>query len=892
LSGSAGANEIARAMDCRGFCRRNRRCWPIASAADGVGVGCSDRGGNCSSPIRLAAAWIFTLVAWLALGGLAASIERFSVPANHVTNLIAAGQLETSEPLRWRGRLRDDPMALPWGHRYEIDLEQVEIGGATLPVSGGLRVNLYRDSRSAADEANSAPALRAGDRVEALVRARPPRNFLDPGAFDLKGYLVRKGTDLTGTLRGAELLTLIDQPRPTLAHRLARARGDLLARIDTLFEAHPERAAVLRAMLLGDRSFVDSQVVLAFQKTAAYHVLVVAGLHVGALVVFLFWICRRLRLSMGATSLVTLLALAAYVGVVQDRPPILRAALIAAFYLCARPLFRRVELLNTVALAALALLFWKPSSLSDSSFELSFLAAGVIAGLALPWMERTSAPYRAGLAHLGDVTRDVAHPPKIVQFRIEMRAATQWFAVRVPRRLSPRASAILSTPIRAGLRLWEIILLSAVIQWGMMPLLAEDFHRVSLAGPLSNIPAVLLTGAIVPLGFLTLAMTFVWSRLALALAKLLGACVGWLLATVAWFSRLPRATYRVPGPPGWLEIVFFVALICLAAAARAAATQHSSIFARRLPAPRVRTAEWPVEWTAALALGALTILIATHPFAPNLERGKLEVTVLDVGQGDSIFTAFPDGRTMLIDGGGLAGSEWAGGYRTGIDVGEEVVSPYLWSRGLKRLDVVALTHAHHDHLDGLHAVLANFRVGELWIGRDEETPAFENLLAEARARGVAIVHQTQGAQFDWDGAKGDVLWPPVEPSVTEASNDDSLVMRISDGSVRFLLPGDAQQKVEDLLVAQHAPLDATFLKVPHHGSKTSSTEAFVAAVAPRVAVVSVGEGNPFGHPVESVVERYARAGVRFLRTDRDGAVTALTDGQNLSVHPFRESLPK
>jgi competence protein ComEC len=192
----------------------------------------------------------------------------------------------------------------------------------------------------------------------------------------------------------------------------------------------------------------------------------------------------------------------------------------------------------------------------------------------------------------------------------------------------------------------------------------------------------------------------------------------------------------------------------------------------------------------------------------------------------------------------------------------------------------------------LHAVLVNFRVRELWIGRDEMTPAFESLLAEARAHGVAIVHQTQGAQFDWDGTRGEILWPPVEPSASEASNDDSLVMRISDGPVRFLLPGDAQQKVEDLLVEQHAPLEATFLKVPHHGSKTSSTEAFLAAVAPRVAVVSVGDGNPFGQPAENVVERYMRAGVRFLRTDRDGAVTALTDGQNLTVHAFAETQPQ
>ena len=253
----------------------------------------------------------------------------------------------------------------------------------------------------------------------------------------------------------------------------------------------------------------------------------------------------------------------------------------------------------------------------------------------------------------------------------------------------------------------------------------------------------------------------------------------------------------------------------------------------------------------AVSLGALTILVASHPFAPKLVRGDLEVSVLDVGQGDSIFTAFPDGRTMLVDGGGLGGSEWVGGYRSGTDVGEEVVSPYLWSRGLKRLDVVALTHAHHDHIDGLHAVLENFSVGELWVGRDIESAAYRTLLAEASAHGVRIVHKEQGSDFNWDGVTGDVLWPPHEAAATEASNDDSLVMRLTDGSLHFMLPGDAEQSVENELASEQAPLAAEFLKVPHHGSKTSSTEKFLEAVAPKVAVASVGESNPYGHPAES-----------------------------------------
>jgi competence protein ComEC len=830
----------------------------------------------------LFASAICALAAWTALGSLALAIEQITVPVNHVTRLIAANRIDLTEPLRWRGRLREDPLVMPWGRRYEIDIEQVESGGQILAASGGLRANIYNNPKQPIEIAET---LRAGDRVEALVRARPPRNFLDPGAFDIHGYLARQRIDLIGSLKSGELLRLVDRPTPTLLHRLARMRGNLLARLDTLFAGQPDREAVLRAMLLGDRSFVDSETVTAFQKTAVYHVLVVAGLHVGALAVFFFWLGRKLRFSVGAASLVTLLALAAYVGMVQDRPPILRAALMVALYLCARPFFRRVELLNTIALAALVILFWKPSLLMDSSFELSFLAAGVIAALALPWMDRTSAPYRAGLAHLGDVTRDIVHSPKVIQFRIEMRAGANWLAARMPNRLASRASTLVTLPVSAGLRLWEIVLLSVVIQWGMMPILAQDFHRVSLAGPLSNIPAVILTGLIVPVGFLTLLATFVWARLSLLLARVLGFLATSLLAIVKWVGAWPRVSYRIPGPPIWLIVAFFVALICLAVAARAAVALRSNRFARRKFAPPIR----PLEWAAIVALAALTALVATHPFLPILNRGKLEVSVLDVGQGDSIFAAFPDGRTMLIDGGGQPGSEWVGGQRSGPDVGEQVVSPYLWSRGIKRLDVLALTHAHHDHLDGLHSVIQNFRVEELWIGRDEETHAFEDLLKEARERGVRIVHEVSGSKFDWDGVTGDVLWPADPTPVNEASNDDSLVLRLEDGSVRFLLAGDIQKKVEQRLVREDAEMTADFLKVPHHGSKTSSTPDFVAAVAPKVAVVSAGEANPFAHPAPGTVERYEQAGVRLLRTDRDGAVTAITDGHALTVTTFAES---
>jgi len=811
------------------------------------------------------AAWIFGLFAWMFLGAAAARLEQLAKPANDVTALLAVGQLDTSEPLRWRGRLREDPSRLPWGLRYDVDLEEVEPAGQAIPVAGGLRVNHFRNERGFGDASSEPlPTARAGDRVEVLIRARQPRNFGNPDAFDFRAHLARENIHLTGTLRSAELLRKVGEPPPTLAHRLARIRGRLLDRLDAMFPAAPDHAAILRAMLLGDRNFIDHERAIAFQKGAAYHVLVIAGLHVGALAAFVLWVGRRLRLSLLGSTLLTVVALAAYVGIVEDRPPILRAGLMGTLFLCGRIFYRRVDLLNTTALAALLILAARPSALADPSFQLSFLAVGSIGALSLPWISRSSKPYQRALNHLGDITRDGAHSPRAVQFRLDARAAVGWLTRRLPGRLTRLALPLVTLPCSGVLRLWEVFLLSATIQLGMLPLLAHYFHRVSLAGPLANIPAVLLTALIVPLGFLALGASLVWATAGSAIGKVAGAFVTMLVASVEWFTRWNWTSYRIPRPPAWLLGAFFLALVLMAFAAHAGRKRWQLLLA--------------------LPLVALGLAVGTHPFAPRLEGGKLEVTVLDVGQGDSLFAAFPDGRTMLVDGG--SGSRRVGKLRLGVDIGEQVVSPYLWSRGLKRLDVVALTHAHQDHLGGLDAVLENFRVRELWVGHEVASPAYRALLERAQARGVRIVHWIRGETFTWDGVAGHVLWPDTSDEVQSPKNNDSLVLRLEHGRVNLLLPGDIERTVEHGLVTAGAPFTADFLKVAHHGSKTSTSEELLSSTAPHLAAISVGETNPFGHPSAEVLERLHAAGVRVLRTDRDGAITVLSDGQTLRARCF------
>jgi competence protein ComEC len=387
---------------------------------------------------------------------------------------------------------------------------------------------------------------------------------------------------------------------------------------------------------------------------------------------------------------------------------------------------------------------------------------------------------------------------------------------------------------------------------------------VTLAGPLANIPAVLLTGFAVPIGFLMLAASFVSHPLATGLSKLLGFILSLLDVSVRWFAGWHGASYRIPGPSFALMAVFFGFAVALSAAIRMR-----------------RNVWWPSS--AAIFLLATAAIIATYPFQPSLTPQRLELTVLDVGQGDSLFLSFPRGRTMLIDAGGELGDFHSGGMRSGIDIGEDVVSPYLWSRGLKQIDVVALTHAHEDHLGGLPAIFENFRVGEFWVGRDIQSGAYRQVLAEARAHGVLIRHLKQGDSFTEDGVSVNILWPDDLSEGRSAKNDDSLVLRLTDGKETLLLAGDIERPSERRILAEEQPVGVNFLKVAHHGSKTSTTDLFLSAARPAFAAISVGKDNVFGHPSPEVTGRLEAAGVRVYRTDRDGAITASTDGSTLKV---------
>jgi competence protein ComEC len=253
------------------------------------------------------------------------------------------------------------------------------------------------------------------------------------------------------------------------------------------------------------------------------------------------------------------------------------------------------------------------------------------------------------------------------------------------------------------------------------------------------------------------------------------------------------------------------------------------------------------------------------------------VTFIDVGQGESVLIEFPGRKKMLVDGGGLP---------TGtFDIGESVVSPFLWSKGIRKIHYLVLTHAHPDHLYGLPAVARNFRIGEFWETfsppDDVKYDELKKILGDIPKKRVF-----GGFTSREDGIEIKALAPKEESSlIAPVDNEKSLAMKITYGSTSFLLAADTGMKTEQEILAAGEDVKSDVLKSPHHGSKSSSSEAFLQAVAPQVIIISVGRGNRYGHPDPEILDRYHAGGVQLFRTDVHGAVEVSSDGKRISVRP-------
>ncbi len=399
-----------------------------------------------------------------------------------------------------------------------------------------------------------------------------------------------------------------------------------------------------------------------------------------------------------------------------------------------------------------------------------------------------------------------------------------------------------------------LVMTTVVASLVTAPLTAHYFHRFSPHGLLANLLAVPWVSLLsTPLGLLALLAHEAYPPLGDWLLQGMGASLEPYRQGIAWISSLPGAWQRLAGP-SLIGLALSLGLCGMAGLLGMAGLRR---------------------WRLALALLALPALLWPRTTPPG---DQLHLAILDVGQAQSVLLQSPHGGWSVFDAGGFVSPRF--------NPGEAIISAYLWQQGVSHLNRVVISHPQLDHMAGAEQLLRNFTVDTLWLGdfgaEEQENETYARLIARANRQGVTIQRLRQGLTVEDGDARITVL-PPLPEAEARNDNDRSLVVEIQLGKQRFLIPGDATARTEKWLLAQQAIQPLTLLLAPHHGSKTSSTPAFIQASQPQHVVFSVGRYNPHHHPNAQVLKRWRATPAKLWQTDQDGAVIVQSDGQNVQV---------
>ena len=863
--------------------------------------------------IRQKFAVIFIALAFFSAGAFCFQIKTNTISADRIKKIYDENLIKSGDPVEIEGILRGKFEEAVGGFFFEIETEKLSYKSETQNVSGKIRLFApISNEQNAAEYAQI--NLQYGSRIRVACNLLREDNFQNPGAISRKEILDQQEIDATATVKSPLLLEKIGEENSLVnLSRLYEFRKNLIRDFHEKFGV--STAGIMIASLLGNKYFLDKPTAELFREGGTFHVLVISGLHItfiGGLTLLLLRFFTRKKVWQFVIASSFLWAFSIAVG---GDVPVIRATIMFTILLFSQVIYRNGTLINSLGFCALILLVWRPEDLFSQSFQLTFASVGAIVLFAFPLLEN--------LRKIGEwrPTSESPFPPDVQIWLKKFCEMLYWreaaWEIEGKRQIwsakifkSPYLKRLEAKGLQGIFRFFfEGVLVSLIVQIWMLPLTIYYFHRVSVASILLN----LWVGIFIALESFAAVFALVFAKfsdtLALPLIKLTELLNWILLSLPKFFVENNWASFRVPVYSGAMKAVYFFYFVPILILTidlykwKPFALISNSRF--QIPdSEDEKTARDSVFSTnlllkiSVVLIVILVVIIAFHPnSAPQID-GRLHVDFLDVGQGDSALITFPNGETLLVDGGGKPNFNNLYVKRETEDaeifepdsstIGESVVSNFLWQRGYSQIDYILATHADADHIQGLVDVAKNFRVRAAFFGRTPEKDAdFVELFQVLQKRNVEILTLKRGDVLNFDGASVEVLFPEADESPEAVSdNNHCLVLRLNFGTKKFLMTGDIEKETERELLQTPEFLRADVVKVAHHGSRTSSIAEFIGATKAVYAIISVGRKSQFGHPHLEVVERWKASGAKVLTTGTRGTISISTDGKDLIINRF------
>ena len=784
-----------------------------------------------------------------------------SRPSNHILN-----HLDESRRTTLTGTLIETPEFLEQKVFFHVNVDRIQFKKILLPVSGRVRLTHYQPQLIK-------ETYQAGDIVRfSQVRLKRPRNFKNPGAFDYKSFLKTKGISAIGSLsKNSSLEKLGTAPLPLIKKLQIHLRSRLTETLNTQFSE--AEAALLKAMLLGQKNQLSEETKESYIATGLSHLMAVSGLHVGFVAWAAFMIFWPLAFhglikyypewaqSGAARKIAAFLCffpVLFYLLLVGPKITAIRAGFLVIVFLFAVLANRERNVINALIIAAFLILIWNPEAVLDVSFQLSF----------------------AAMVGILFVVHQLARPPGD---SIDRMGEQPWFR-RWLWNLPSEEGKELSPFRKYSHSLAKYFAASALISLAVylttLPFLIFHFNRVSLIGILLNLIMVPLASVLIPLALFAVSLGSILPALAWVLSFPLNLLLKGFLVIPQFFAGFSFASVYVPTPPRIWIILYFLVLIGWAWMLVRKPNPDKEPSPRKFFNGKV----WPKTILVLTSLATLAWLI--WPRLLERPSENLQVSILDVGQGDSIFIEFPNRKTMILDGGGF--------YKNSLDVGKAVVAPFLWNHGIANIDYLAATHSDQDHISGLESLVDLFSIGHFLDGFPGlGDTRIADLRQKALNKGALSVPLRPGVPL----TVGEVRIVPLHPGPQfilqktthekgKIGNELSLVLRLEYRDFSMLLTGDIGKSTEEYLIENSLPLQATFLKGPHHGSRFSNSPSFIRTVQPQAVIFSSGYLNWMRHPHPEVIDRYQASGTKIWRTDLDGSIHITTDGTRHRVRQY------